>query len=67
VTTPPDPSSHRLTNERKEQVTLGQRVADGVAATMGSWRFIIIQSVVLTAWIAVNVTEVLFHAWDAAR
>src|SRR6476469_6571218 len=28
----------------EEQLTTGQRVADGVARTMGSWRFIIIQS-----------------------
>lgn len=31
-----------------ERLTMGQRVADKVAATVGSWRFIIIQSVVLT-------------------
>jgi uncharacterized membrane protein len=30
-------------------LTRGQRVADTVAATMGSWRFIIIQSTLLLA------------------
>jgi len=44
-------------------LTLGQRVADTVAATMGSWRFIIIQSVLLAAWVALNVTAVIRH-WD---
>lgn len=38
------------------QLTLGQRIADAVAATMGSWTFIIIQSVLLLFWIALNVT-----------
>lgn len=38
------------------QLTLGQRVADTVAATMGSWTFIIIQSVILLFWIILNVT-----------
>ena len=37
-----------------EQLTIGQKVADTVAANMGSWRFIIIQSFILAAWITVN-------------
>lgn len=47
-----------------DQGTLGERVADRVASTMGSWRFIIIQSTVLVLWIALNVTELLFRAFD---
>ncbi len=43
---------------------VGQRVADRVAATMGSWRFIIVQSGVLAVWIAFNVAEVVWRAWD---
>lgn len=45
------------------QVTAGARIADIVAATMGSWRFIIIQSTVLLAWIALNITAWIQH-WD---
>lgn len=44
-------------------VTLGQRVADKVAATMGSWRFIIIQSTILALWITINVVAFVRH-WD---
>lgn len=44
-------------------ITIGQRVADKVAATMGSWKFIIIQSVVLFVWIALNVTAYV-QKWD---
>ena len=47
-----------------QTMTVGPRVADQVAATMGSWHFIIIQSVILAAWIALNVTELFVHAWD---
>jgi uncharacterized membrane protein len=43
--------------------TWGQRVADWVAATMGSWRFILIQSLLLAVWIALNVLGWLAH-WD---
>ncbi len=35
--------------------TLGQRLADGVAATIGSWRFILIQSSAIVLWITGNV------------
>ena len=44
-------------------LTPGQRIADTVAATMGSWRFIIIQSTILLAWIVLNITAWINH-WD---
>ncbi len=44
-------------------LTPGQRIADQVAATMGSWRFIIVQSVLLVVWVALNVTAYV-HRWD---
>jgi uncharacterized membrane protein len=37
-----------------EPSTLGEKAADLVAATMGSWRFIVIQSALLLAWVAWN-------------
>jgi uncharacterized membrane protein len=45
------------------ELTLGQRVADKVAAGMGSWPFIIVQSALLLVWIALNVTAFIRH-WD---
>jgi uncharacterized membrane protein len=45
------------------QLTAGQRIADTVAATMGSWKFIIIQSVILLFWIVLNVTAYV-QQWD---
>jgi uncharacterized membrane protein len=45
------------------ELTAGQRIADTVAATMGSWRFIIIQSIILLFWIALNVTAFV-QQWD---
>lgn len=44
-------------------LTRGQRVADGVAATIGSWRFIILQSTAIAIWIAGNVLNGT-SAWD---
>ena len=45
------------------ELTLGQRIADRVAATMGSWNFIIVQSCILTVWIVLNVTAFV-EKWD---
>lgn len=41
--------------------TLGERVADVVAARVGSWPFIIFQTVLVVAWIVANVF--LFRGW----
>src|SRR6266404_9353073 len=46
-----------------EQLTGGQKIADKVASTVGSWRFIIIQSVILTLWIILNIVAWASH-WD---
>lgn len=47
----------------KEKSTLGQRAADRITKIVGSWKFIIIQSVILTIWIILNVTAWINH-WD---
>lgn len=45
------------------QMGFGDRVADDVAAMMGSWPFIIIQSCILAAWMTLNVLAWVHH-WD---
>ena len=47
----------------EERLTLGARAADRVAATMGSWRFIIIQSAILSGWVTLNALAYVNH-WD---
>jgi uncharacterized membrane protein len=44
-------------------LTRGQQIADSVAATMGSWPFIIIQTTILAAWITLNIVAWIRH-WD---
>jgi uncharacterized membrane protein len=48
-----------------EDRTPGERIADQVAAFIGSWTFIIIQSAIFVAWVLVN-TLWLFerYQWD---
>lgn len=50
-------------NPPKERLSVGNRIADAVAATMGSWRFIIIQSAILALWVILNVVAGVKH-WD---
>ena len=44
-------------------LSMGERVSDSVAAVVGSWRFIIIQSVILVIWMILNVTAWV-EEWD---
>lgn len=43
--------------------TFGEKIADSFAHIIGSWRFIIFQSILLGLWIILNVTAWIFH-WD---
>ncbi|WP_246561201.1 DUF1003 domain-containing protein [Geobacter grbiciae] len=47
----------------KERLTVGQRASDWIAAKVGSWHFIIGQSILLTLWAILNVTAWVRH-WD---
>jgi uncharacterized membrane protein len=46
-----------------EERTLGERLADSVAQGMGSWTFIIIQSIVVIIWMVLNIVGFISH-WD---
>ncbi len=47
----------------KESLAFGQRLADSVAKGMGSWRFIIIQTILVVLWMGLNVIAYIGH-WD---
>jgi len=46
-----------------KSMTFGERTADAFATAMGSWSFIITQSVLLAIWISLNVIAWMRH-WD---
>ncbi len=46
-----------------ETLSFGNRIADAVANGMGSWRFIIIQTILVVAWMILNVVGFMYH-WD---
>lgn len=49
--------------QHRDQWTFGQRVADFSATLIGSWPFIIVQTVLVTCWIALNLTAWVYR-WD---
>jgi uncharacterized membrane protein len=49
--------------EGGSDVSVGQKVADAVAAIIGSWPFIIVQSVLMALWVTLNVIAWMRH-WD---
>lgn len=59
----PTPRTRDVVGEFDNQLTLGERVADIFALTVGSWRFIIAQSIVLLIWLVLNTIGWIKH-WD---
>jgi uncharacterized membrane protein len=50
-------------DKHKESLTYGQRIADSVANGMGSWSFIIGQTIFVIIWMTLNVVGFIRH-WD---
>lgn len=46
-----------------ETLSTGQRIADKVAKAVGSWSFIIIQSIMVVIWVTVNLMAFIYR-WD---
>ena len=40
---------------------MGEKVADAVCSVMGSWTFIIAQTVIITLWITLNLVAWFYH------
>jgi uncharacterized membrane protein len=47
-----------------DEATLGERVADRASAGIGSWYFLIIQSILIVIWVFINTVEFFTHKWD---
>jgi len=46
-----------------QSLSFGGHVADAVANGMGSWKFIIIQTVLVVLWMGLNLVGLIYH-WD---
>jgi uncharacterized membrane protein len=57
------PHSHPVNIVHHDEASFGERVADRMSAGIGSWNFLIIQSVIIAAWITLNIIGLIKH-WD---
>lgn len=56
--------NHKNWHEKHiETLGFGSRLADSVAKGMGSWKFIIIQSLFVIIWMGLNLVGYVYH-WD---
>jgi len=57
---------HKKNWHEKHHETLhfGDHLADSVANNMGSWKFIIIQTILVVLWMGLNIIGFIYH-WDA--
>ncbi|MCX6721461.1 MAG: DUF1003 domain-containing protein [Candidatus Staskawiczbacteria bacterium] len=49
--------------KHSQNLSTGQRIADGLAKGMGSWGFIIIQTILVVIWMIFNIVAYVYH-WD---
>lgn len=47
----------------KNKLSFGQRLADSVASGMGSWKFIVAQTIIVFVWVIINL-YVWIYRWD---
>ena len=52
---PRPPSLHPVNREFSDEAPLGARIADDVTTFLGSWKFIVIQTVIVLIWIVGNI------------
>ena len=56
-------SKHPVNVALHDRRTFGQRVADNFTNAFGTWTYIIIQSVIIVCWMAINAVGIIYQ-WD---
>lgn len=65
----PEPFEHdhppvrELSEIDTDPTTRGEKIADWVYKNVGSWRFVLIQSILVVVWVILNATAYI-RAWD---
>ncbi len=54
---------HNWHAKHADSLPLGDRLADSVANGMGSWKFIIVQTILVVLWMTLNLVGFFYH-WD---
>jgi uncharacterized membrane protein len=54
---------HPANKRRHDEQTRSEQLADRVTAVFGSWKFIIVQTMIVVLWIGLNLFAAIHH-WD---
>lgn len=49
---------HMVNVIHHDEATFGESLADGIASFIGSWKFLIVQTLLVAAWISINSLEI---------
>lgn len=60
---PGDEHMHPVNVLHHDEATLGERVADKAASGIGSWTFLIVQTIAVLCWLGLNIFGFMHH-WD---
>jgi uncharacterized membrane protein len=55
---------HPVNQIHIDEATFGERLADNVATVIGSWPFLIVQTILIAMWVIINGVELFIHPWD---
>ena len=59
-----DGHKHPVNQAHYDDRDFGERIADRLSSGMGSWTFLIVQTLLMLIWVAVNVIWLLNKGWD---
>jgi len=59
----PDDHKHPVNVLHHDEATFGEMLADKIAAGIGSWTFLIVQTCAVLLWLALNIIGLVKH-WD---
>jgi uncharacterized membrane protein len=60
----PGDHKHPANQAHFDDRNFGERIADKLAAGMGSWPFLIFQTIFMLVWVSINVVWLLNRGWD---
>jgi uncharacterized membrane protein len=60
---PEDDHKHPVNVLHHDQATFGERLADKIASSIGSWTFLIVQTCAVLTWLVLNIYGFV-HRWD---
>jgi uncharacterized membrane protein len=60
----PGANKHPVNQAHFDDRDFGERIADQLSAGMGSWPFLIVQTVFMIVWVSINVVWLLNKGWD---